>query len=91
MFTNTQDHQKTWDTFAGYDLWGKALFVTETQHLLIGKFDEYFLHYLSDQLATLTINPDDDGLERAKAFRELYIQCRLDCQHEYEKNQAISP
>jgi hypothetical protein len=91
MFQNTRDYTKTWDTFAGYDFLGNPQFQTETQHLLIGRFDEFFIHYLSDQLATLQINPNDDGLERAEQFKELYIQCRLDCQHEYEKDQAISP
>jgi len=67
------------------------MFQTETQHVLIGRFDEFFLHYLSDHLPGLTMNSDGDGLDRYEEFKELYIQCRLDCQHEYEKNQAISP
>jgi hypothetical protein len=91
MFTNTRDYTKTWHTFAGYDFLGNPQFTTETQHVLIGRFDEFFIHYLSDHLAHLQINPNDDGLERAEQFRELYIQCRLDCQHEYEKDQAVSP
>jgi len=91
MFQNTRDYTKTWDTFCGYDFLGNPQFTTETQHLLISKFDEFFIHYLSDHLPHLQINPNDDGLERAEQFKELYIQCRLDCQHEYEKDQAISP
>jgi hypothetical protein len=91
MFQNTRDYTKTWNTFAGYDFCGNPIFQTETQHLLISHFDEYFIEYLSDQLATLQINPNDDGLERYEQFKELYIQCRLDCQHEYENNASVSP
>jgi hypothetical protein len=91
MFQNTRDYTKTWDTFAGYDFLGNPQFTTETQHLLIGKFDEYFIHYLSEQLAQLQINPNDDCLERAEQFKDLYINCRLDCQHEYEKNSSLPP
>lgn len=91
MFTNTKDYQKSWNTFVGFDFLGQPQFQTETQHLLISRFDEYFIHYLSDYLPTLTINPEGDGLDRYKEFKDLYIQCRLDAQHEYEKNQVIAP
>lgn len=89
MFQNTRDYTKTWDTFCGYDFLGNPIFQTETQHVLISKFDEFFLDCLSTQLTQ--INPDCDCLERYQQFKELYIQCRLDCQHEYEKNVSVSP
>jgi hypothetical protein len=86
MFTNTREYSKSWDTFLGFDTQGEPLFETEFEHLLISNFDEFFLHYLSDHLPHLTMNPDGDGLDRYEQFKDLYIQCRLDCQHEYEKN-----
>ncbi len=91
MFQNTHNHQKTWDTFTGYDFLGNPQFQTETQHVLISNFDEYFIHYLSDHLPSLTMNPDGDGLDRLQEFKELYIQCRLDAQHEYETDRYTSP
>jgi hypothetical protein len=91
MFQNTQDYTKTWDTFCGFDTQGEPLFETEFEFVQIGKFDEYFLHYLSSYLPTLEIDPDSDGLELFEQFKDLYIQCRLDCQHEYRENGSTPP
>jgi hypothetical protein len=91
MFKDQTDHTKSWDTFRGFDNQGYPQFYTETQHLLISRFDEYFLHYLSDHLPQIAMNPQGDGLDRAREFQDLYIQCRLDAQHEYDLNTALSP
>lgn len=91
MPKNIKDYSKSWDTFCGFDTQGEPLFETEWQHVQLSNFDEYFIHYLSDHLPTLNMNPDGDGLDRLQEFKELYIQCRLDAQREYIKNHYSPP
>jgi hypothetical protein len=74
---------RTWNTFAGYSQTGEPLFNSETQTVELTEFDEYFIHYLSDYLPTLTMNADGDGLDRIREFKELFVQVLLEAKHEY--------
>lgn len=89
--TLTEKHSRSWDTFVGYSPQGRPQFNTETQHLELSNFDEYFIHYLSDQLPSLTIDPDSDGIARLSEFKEMYIQTLLSAKHEYVKDSYTPP
>lgn len=74
---------RSWNHFKGYSQTGAPIFDTENQTVELSEFDEYFLHYLSDYLPTLTMNADGDGLDRVCEFRQLFIQVLLEAKHEY--------
>lgn len=87
----TEKHSRNWHTFVGFDPQGQPQFTKETQQLELSNFDEYFIHYLSDELPSLTIDPDDDGISRLKQFKEMYIQTLLQAKREYVKDAYTPP
>lgn len=84
-------HTKIWYTFAGFNQAGWPTTTKETQTVALGEFDEYFIHRLSDHLPTIDMNPEGDGLDRLRQFKELYIETLLEARHEYVKNSYTPP
>ena len=50
----------------------------------VDNFTEFFIHMLSDHLPTIDMEPNSDGLNRLKQFRELYVDCMLASLKEYQ-------
>lgn len=87
----TDKYTRSWYTFVGFNSQGRPQLNTETHTVEISNFDEYFIHYLSDYLPTITMNPDGDGLDRLQEFKELYIQTLLEAKREYVKDSYVCP
>ena len=64
---------KTKQTKFWYDQNGRPHVATTPAEL--SEFEEHFVHYLSDHLQTLDIDPDSDGLKLYAEFKTLYIGC----------------
>ena len=80
-------HTKTWTEFMSFDSSGQPMWIVETETLDLTPFEAYFIEYLADSLPGL----DEDPSTRYRQFKEIYIQCRLDAQHEYGNDAALSP
>ena len=80
-------HEKTWTEFVDFDCTGHPMWAIETETLELTPFEAYFIGYLADSLPGL----DEDPSIRYAQFKEIYVQCRLDAQHEYDSNAALSP
>ena len=80
-------HTKTWTEFVDFDCTGQPMWQVEIETLDLTHFEEFFISYLADALPGL----EEDPCTRYEQFKDLYVQCRLDAQHEYDPNTALSP
>ena len=80
-------HTKTWTEFMSFDSSGQPMWIVETETLDLTPFEAYFIGYLADALA----GPEEDPVASYQQFKELYVQCRLNAQHEYDSNAVVLP
>ena len=84
-------YTKEWVTKFWFNKEGMPKTTIETEEYVLDNFTEHFIHYLSDHLPTITMNPDGDGLDRLHEFKELYVECMLNAKHEYVENSYQCP